>query len=45
MLVAVKYQEGTVSHREHFMEELAHLPDLGMFEIHVAFSWTLCRLC
>lgn len=27
------------------MKEFAHLPDLGMFEIHVAFSWTLCRLC
>ena len=44
MMVAVKLREETVSDREHFMEELAHLPDLGMFEIHVVFSWTLCRL-
>jgi len=27
------------------MEELAYMPELGMFEIEVVFKWTLHRLC
>ena len=45
MMVAVKHREETVSHREHFMEELSHLPDLGMSEIHVAPSAGRCAVC
>jgi len=32
------------SHQGHCMKDLAHLPDLDMFEIEVAFNWTLFRV-